>query len=1047
MKHSAKKLLSSLLAVLMMVGGLLTVLPPVEVSAANIVITLDAGHGGKDPGATGASAFGGMTEAQYNLIFCQYIKERLEQYGGFTVYLTRSNDTFIEISQRPTIAKSNGSHAFVSVHCNSVGDASANGSEIITVPSGSANYTASVNAASKVLSKLVSVTGNKSRGLKTRTDLGVLNGANSKGISVGMLVETAFVTNQNDYNRTFATDAKRKATAYAIADGLAEYYGKSSASVAPATGLLQVSNDELRYLNAAGGQIGQAFAPGQYDAWNKTLSITTDAVKTLVDWGWAAFNADSYQYGYIVNGTEMFSSGYTAETEDAVKAAIANNGSSAKGSRFMGTLDTSKLKNGSNNVKFCVKLNGSQNVVLREYTVNVTNPDVPYASNDYNACVSAAGQVLVYPFNGGTGAHYEFWDKKISLRTGIVDHFDDYGWVAMKNATSYQFGYIINNSKEIFKDSFAVAPGDDVKNACSVNYPGATPSRFLGVLPTSELSMGSNNVKFCVRMNGSFTTVIREYTVEIRNPSVLENANDELRLLDASGNEIGQAYTPGQYSSWNKTLTMDRTSVKTLADWGWVAVDADSYEFGYIINGTQHFGRDYKYPTGDEVKAVIASHGANATGSRYLTSLSADLLNVGSNSVKFCVKLNGGTIVNLREYTVQVTEGQATPPAEPETQAPAEPETPAEPLTAKYWSSVDMINSMGANGEPYFNGRGGNHQKGTDTIDAVAERIAIDGMVLRVGGWLSISGGVHAYEYSTDGGQTWRTVYGAYNGEPLPNYFADNGYPNATRNAMFNAAVSPLTVDLTAHQGQTVNIAFRAISAADPTKAATFLVISNYAVPSLEVDVPTEDVTDAPAEDVTHAPAEDATDAPAEDVTNAPAEDVTHAPAEDVTHAPAEDVTHAPAEDVTNAPAEDVTDAPAEDMTHAPAEDVTNAPAEDVTNAPAEDATDAPAEDVTDAPSEDVTHAPAEDVTDAPAEDATDAPAEDVTNAPVEDATDVPTEDMTNSSDDTSTESQTQGDGSVIPELKGCTSVIPSTVALLLSSLAGAVCLRKKKED
>ena len=203
---TSTKVLATVLAVLMVSVALITAIPPIEASAANIVITLDPGHGGKDPGATGAQAFGGKSEAAYVLIFCNYMKERLEQYGGFTVHLTRTTDTFIELADRPTIAKNHKSDAFISVHCNSASSSGANGSEVYTAQSGASNYAASQQMASKVLNKLVSATGNKDRGVKTAS-YSVLNGAKNKNIPVGILIETGFVVNQGDYNRTFANDA------------------------------------------------------------------------------------------------------------------------------------------------------------------------------------------------------------------------------------------------------------------------------------------------------------------------------------------------------------------------------------------------------------------------------------------------------------------------------------------------------------------------------------------------------------------------------------------------------------------------------------------------------------------------------------------------------------------------------------------------------------------------------------------------------------------------------------------------------------------------
>ena len=232
MKRSASfTFIVKILAVVMIATTLLAAFPIINASAANVVITLDPGHGGSDPGATGAGAFGGKSEAQYNLIFGQYMRERLLQYNGVTVHLTRTDDTFIDLDPRPAIAKNHGSDAFISIHCNSYGDPTANGTEVYTIASGS-NYTASQKMASSVLNKLLEATGNKNRGVKT-ANFAVLRGANNRSIPVGILIETGFVTNQGDYNRTFANDAILKKVAYAMADGIASYYGLSASGNLP----------------------------------------------------------------------------------------------------------------------------------------------------------------------------------------------------------------------------------------------------------------------------------------------------------------------------------------------------------------------------------------------------------------------------------------------------------------------------------------------------------------------------------------------------------------------------------------------------------------------------------------------------------------------------------------------------------------------------------------------------------------------------------------------------------------------------------------------
>ena len=54
----------------------------------NLVIVLDPGHGGSDPGAIG----GNLREDQVNFKIAYYAKQELEQYQGVKVYLTRYND-------------------------------------------------------------------------------------------------------------------------------------------------------------------------------------------------------------------------------------------------------------------------------------------------------------------------------------------------------------------------------------------------------------------------------------------------------------------------------------------------------------------------------------------------------------------------------------------------------------------------------------------------------------------------------------------------------------------------------------------------------------------------------------------------------------------------------------------------------------------------------------------------------------------------------------------------------------------------------------------
>ena len=79
------------------------------------LIVLDAGHGGDDPGAVGRS---GTKEKDINLAIVKELKRLLVEDGEYDVFLTRSNDTFIPLVDRTTMANDRKADLFISVHSN-----------------------------------------------------------------------------------------------------------------------------------------------------------------------------------------------------------------------------------------------------------------------------------------------------------------------------------------------------------------------------------------------------------------------------------------------------------------------------------------------------------------------------------------------------------------------------------------------------------------------------------------------------------------------------------------------------------------------------------------------------------------------------------------------------------------------------------------------------------------------------------------------------------------------------------------------------------------
>ncbi|DAB38772.1 MAG TPA: N-acetylmuramoyl-L-alanine amidase [Sulfuricurvum kujiense] len=79
------------------------------------IIVIDPGHGGKDSGAVG----NGFMEKEIVLGISKQLSEKLRAMG-YTVYMTRSNDVFIELKDRTKFANDKEADLFVSVHANSI---------------------------------------------------------------------------------------------------------------------------------------------------------------------------------------------------------------------------------------------------------------------------------------------------------------------------------------------------------------------------------------------------------------------------------------------------------------------------------------------------------------------------------------------------------------------------------------------------------------------------------------------------------------------------------------------------------------------------------------------------------------------------------------------------------------------------------------------------------------------------------------------------------------------------------------------------------------
>jgi len=79
-------------------------------------LVIDAGHGGKDPGAVGPA---GLQEKDVTLAVARLVRDML--HGAVRVVLTRDGDEYLSLSRRASLANATTADLFLSIHCNAGG--------------------------------------------------------------------------------------------------------------------------------------------------------------------------------------------------------------------------------------------------------------------------------------------------------------------------------------------------------------------------------------------------------------------------------------------------------------------------------------------------------------------------------------------------------------------------------------------------------------------------------------------------------------------------------------------------------------------------------------------------------------------------------------------------------------------------------------------------------------------------------------------------------------------------------------------------------------
>jgi len=114
-------------------------LPPVvsdriyasPVARGRPIVVIDAGHGGRDPGATSVS--GQVREKELTLVLAQALRDELVKRGRVRIAMTRNDDHYLGLDERAAVARRLNAAMFVSIHIDSAPNPLARGASVYSL--------------------------------------------------------------------------------------------------------------------------------------------------------------------------------------------------------------------------------------------------------------------------------------------------------------------------------------------------------------------------------------------------------------------------------------------------------------------------------------------------------------------------------------------------------------------------------------------------------------------------------------------------------------------------------------------------------------------------------------------------------------------------------------------------------------------------------------------------------------------------------------------------------------------------------------------------
>lgn len=195
----------------------------IERTKESTLIVIDAGHGGKDSGALSTDKK--SMEKTIALQAAQKLETALNE-KGYKTFMSRSDDTFVDLYKRARTSNSINATLFISLHCNSTPSnnrENIDGVEVLYAPRERVKRKNEDQSkfAKLLLNNILAETNANSRGIKARPDLVVLNSTDA----TAALIEMGFMTNSRELANLEDEDYQNKIVS-GIVKAVSEYIEK-----------------------------------------------------------------------------------------------------------------------------------------------------------------------------------------------------------------------------------------------------------------------------------------------------------------------------------------------------------------------------------------------------------------------------------------------------------------------------------------------------------------------------------------------------------------------------------------------------------------------------------------------------------------------------------------------------------------------------------------------------------------------------------------------------------------------------------------------------